>query len=68
MGKAKSPCIAWAIENLLTEIKYTDLTFSPNLAKKIYLLEDSLSPVVILELSTLLLKQMSPLHNLVLRG
>ena len=42
-GQAKSHCVAWTIENLLTEIKQIDL----NLARKIYLLEDCMSPVVI---------------------
>ncbi|MEL6928084.1 MAG: isochorismatase [Cyanobacteria bacterium J06600_6] len=42
-GQAKSHCVAWTIENLLTEIQAVD----PNLAQKIYLLEDCMSPVVI---------------------
>ena len=42
-GQAKSHCVAWTVENLLTEIKQQDL----NLAQKIYLLEDCMSPVVI---------------------
>jgi len=42
-GQAKSHCVAWTVENLLTEIKHIDI----NLAKKIYLLEDCMSPVVI---------------------
>ena len=42
-GQAKSHCVAWTIDNLLTEIKNIDI----NLAKKIYLLEDCTSPVVI---------------------
>ena len=42
-GQAKSHCVAWTIDNLLTEIQYIDT----NLAKKIYLLEDCTSPVVI---------------------
>lgn len=42
-GQAKSHCVAWTVENLLTEIKQRDL----NLAQKIYLLEDCMSPVVI---------------------
>ena len=44
-GQAKSHCVAWTIDNLLTEIKNIDT----NLAKKIYLLEDCMSPVVIPE-------------------
>ena len=44
-GQAKSHCVAWTIDNLLTEIKLIDA----NLAKKIYLLEDCMSPVVIPE-------------------
>lgn len=42
-GQAKSHCVAWTVENLLVEIKNID----PNLAQKIYLLEDCMSPVVI---------------------
>lgn len=42
-GQAKSHCVAWTIENLLTEINQID----PQLAHKIYLLEDCMSPVVI---------------------
>ena len=42
-GQAKSHCVAWTIDNLLTEIQHSDR----NLAKKIYLLEDCMSPVVI---------------------
>ncbi len=42
-GQAKSHCVAWTIADLLTEIQLID----KNLAKKIYLLEDCTSPVVI---------------------
>lgn len=42
-GQAKSHCVAWTIENLLTEIQAID----PTLAHKIYLLEDCTSPVVV---------------------
>lgn len=42
-GEAKSHCVAWTIDDLLTEIMIVD----PNLAKKVYLLEDCTSPVVI---------------------
>lgn len=42
-GQAKSHCVAWTIDDLLAEI----LTQDPNLAKKVYLLEDCTSPVVI---------------------
>ncbi|MEH2365160.1 isochorismatase [Nostoc sp.] len=42
-GQAKSHCVAWTIDDLLTEIKQIDAT----LTKKIYLLEDSTSPVVV---------------------
>lgn len=42
-GQAKSHCVAWTIDDLLTEINHKD----PNLAKKIYLLENCTSPVVI---------------------
>ncbi|MGB2924106.1 MAG: isochorismatase [Limnothrix sp.] len=42
-GQAKSHCVAWTIDDLLAEI----LTQDPNLAQKVYLLEDCTSPVVI---------------------
>ncbi len=42
-GQAKSHCVAWTIDDLLTEIKLVDA----NLAKKVYLLEDCTSPVVV---------------------
>ncbi len=42
-GQAKSHCVAWSIEDLLNDIMSKD----PSLAKKVYLLEDCTSPVVI---------------------
>ncbi|MEA5506255.1 cysteine hydrolase family protein [Halotia wernerae UHCC 0503] len=42
-GQAKSHCVAWTINDLLTEIKQVDA----NLAQKVYLLEDCTSPVVV---------------------
>ncbi|MEA5619151.1 isochorismatase [Cronbergia sp. UHCC 0137] len=42
-GQAKSHCVAWTIDDLLTEIQQVDVT----LTKKIYLLEDCTSPVVV---------------------
>lgn len=42
-GQAKSHCVAWTVDNLLTEIEQID----PDLVRKIYLLEDCMSPVVI---------------------
>lgn len=42
-GQAKSHCVAWTIDDLLTEILARDA----NLAKKVYLLEDCTSPVVV---------------------
>lgn len=42
-GQAKSHCVAWTINDLLSEIQIKDI----NLAKKIYLLEDCTSPVVV---------------------
>lgn len=42
-GQAKSHCVAWTIDDLLTEIQQID----SNLAKKVYLLEDCTSPVVV---------------------
>ncbi|NEQ52664.1 MAG: isochorismatase [Leptolyngbya sp. SIO3F4] len=42
-GQAKSHCVAWTIDDLLSEIQQID----PRLANKIYLLEDCSSPVVV---------------------
>lgn len=42
-GQAKSHCVAWTIDDLLREILVQD----PGLAKKVYLLEDCTSPVVV---------------------
>ena len=42
-GQAKSHCVAWTIDDLLTEI----LARERKLAKKVYLLEDCTSPVVV---------------------
>jgi nicotinamidase-related amidase len=42
-GQAKSHCVGWTIDDLLTEIKQVDAT----LTRKIYLLEDCTSPVVV---------------------
>lgn len=42
-GQAKSHCVAWTIDDLLTEIKAKDAS----LAKKVYLLSDCTSPVVV---------------------
>jgi nicotinamidase-related amidase len=42
-GQAQSHCVAWTVNDLLTEIKAID----PQLARKVYLLEDCTSPVVI---------------------
>jgi nicotinamidase-related amidase len=42
-GQAKSHCVAWTVEDLLREIQAID----PQLAKKVYLLEDCMSPVVV---------------------
>jgi len=42
-GQAKSHCVAWTISDLLEGIALTDL----ELAKKVYLLEDCTSPVVV---------------------
>ncbi|AFY32251.1 hypothetical protein [Calothrix sp. PCC 7507] len=42
-GQAKSHCVAWTIDDLLTEIKQIDAS----LAQKVYLLEDCTSPVVV---------------------
>ena len=42
-GEAKSHCVAWTVSDLLEEIALTDI----ELAKKVYLLEDCTSPVVV---------------------
>jgi nicotinamidase-related amidase len=42
-GQAQSHCVAWTVNDLLTEIKAID----PDLAQKVYLLADCTSPVVI---------------------
>lgn len=42
-GQAKSHCVAWTIDDLLNEIATQD----PALARKVYLLEDCTSPVVV---------------------
>jgi nicotinamidase-related amidase len=42
-GQAKSHCVAWTVDDLLTEIQAID----PTLAQKVYLLEDCTSPVVV---------------------
>ncbi|HET6821326.1 MAG TPA: hypothetical protein VFH34_01690 [Anaerolineales bacterium] len=42
-GQAKSHCVAWTVSDLLDDIMLAD----PLLAKKVYLLEDCTSPVVV---------------------
>lgn len=42
-GQAKSHCVAWTIDDLLAGIRAVD----PGLVKKVYLLEDCTSPVVV---------------------
>jgi nicotinamidase-related amidase len=42
-GQAKSHCVAWTIDDLLNEIRAKD----PSLVKKVYLIEDCTSPVVV---------------------
>jgi nicotinamidase-related amidase len=42
-GQAKSHCVAWTVSDLLEDIALTDL----ELAKKVYLLDDCSSPVVV---------------------
>ncbi len=42
-GQAKSHCVAWTVADLLREIQQRD----PQLARKVYLLEDATSPVVV---------------------
>ncbi len=42
-GQAKSHCVAWTVEDLLSEIQARD----PALTNKIYLLEDCSTPVVV---------------------
>lgn len=43
LGQAKSHCVAWAIDDLLTEIMSQDR----RLASKVYLVDDCTSPVVV---------------------
>ena len=43
-GQAKSHCVAWTVSDLLTEIQIKNDT---ELAKKIYLVDDLTSPVVV---------------------
>ena len=42
-GQAKSHCVAWTVSDLLDDIMQAD----PQLAKKVYLLDDCTSPVVV---------------------
>ena len=42
-GEAQSHCVAWTVEDLLSEIRARD----PRLAEKIVLLDDCTSPVVV---------------------
>jgi nicotinamidase-related amidase len=42
-GQAKSHCVAWTVQDLLNDIN----TIDPELAKKVYLLDDCSSPVVV---------------------
>ncbi|MDJ0702509.1 MAG: isochorismatase [Leptolyngbyaceae cyanobacterium MO_188.B28] len=44
-GQAKSHCVAWTIDDLLTEIQAKN----PTLTQRVYLLEDCTSPVVVPE-------------------
>ncbi|EKD53493.1 MAG: hypothetical protein ACD_61C00031G0004 [uncultured bacterium] len=43
VGQAKSHCYSWSVDDFLTEIVAVD----PSLAKKVYLVEDCTSPVVV---------------------
>lgn len=42
-GQAKSHCVAWTIDDLLSDILAKD----PSLARKVYLLEDCTTPIVV---------------------
>jgi len=42
-GQAKSHCVAWTVQDLLNDINVID----PELARKVYLLDDCSSPVVV---------------------
>ena len=42
-GQAKSHCVAWTIDDLIREIAAKD----PSLARKVYLLEDCTTPIVV---------------------
>ena len=47
-GQAKSHCVAWTIDDLLSDILAKD----PSLARKVYLLEDCTTPIVVKDPST----------------
>lgn len=47
-GQAKSHCVAWTIDDLLGDIAATD----PALARKVYLLEDCTTPIVVKDPAT----------------
>lgn len=42
-GQAMSHCVAWTIDDLLTEI----MAYDPALARKVYILEDCTTPIVV---------------------
>ena len=46
-GQAKSHCVAWTVSDLRDEIKRRDPDGSQGLARRVFLLEDATSPVVV---------------------
>ena len=46
-GQAKSHCVAWTVSDLRDEIQRRDPTGSTGLARRVFLLEDATSPVVV---------------------
>ena len=46
-GQAKSHCVAWTVSDLLDEIRRRDPDGSRGLARRVFLLEDAASPVVV---------------------
>lgn len=61
-GQAKSHCVAWTVADLLSEIQQRD----PQLAQRVYLLEDCMSPVVVPGSWTSAKLPMQPLPSLLL--
>jgi nicotinamidase-related amidase len=58
-GQAKSHCVAWTIDDLLGDIQKQD----PQLARKVYLLEDCTTPIVVKDASGTVLVDYGPDAN-----